>query len=74
MFRPPLENIFGVGRPLLLREETGLALVERSTERTSQIADRLGAVEQAIDPRPVSPGIAVRDFLREPRAPPAQLL
>ena len=74
MFRAPLENIFGVRRPFLVRKEAGFTLLKRSTERASEIADRLGAVEQTINPRPVSPGIAVRDVLREPRAPLVQLL
>ena len=49
MFRPPLENIFGLGRPFLLRKEAGLALVKRPAERTPEVADRLGAIQQALD-------------------------
>src|SRR5271168_2438521 len=74
MFRPPLENIFGLRRPLLLGKETGLALVKRSTERTPEVADRLGVVQQALDSRPISPRIPVRDVLRKPGAPPAQFV
>ena len=65
MFRPPLENIFGFGRPFLPRKEAGLALVKRSTERPPQVTERLRAIERAIDSPAVSPRIAVCDIFRD---------
>ena len=74
VFRSPLENVFGLHRPFLFRKEARLTLIKRPAEQTPQVADRLGAIQEALDPRTISPGIAARDFLRQPGTPPTQLL
>lgn len=74
MFRSPLKDILGVGCPLLLRKEAGLALVKRSAERTPKVAGRRRAIQEVLDSRAISPGISVRDVPREPGTPPTQFL